>query len=57
MIPATSSGMRREERLKENLGAAELVLSENEFGEIEQALSNIVIYGNRTDEDIAKLRE
>lgn len=50
-------GMRKEERLKENFGAAEISLTDNEFNEIEKALSNIVIHGNRTDEDIAKLRE
>lgn len=50
-------GMRKETRLKENFGAAEISLSELEFVEIEKALSNITIHGNRTDEDIAKLRE
>ena len=50
-------GMRKEERLKENFGAAEITLTENEFDKIEKALSNIAIHGNRTDEDIAKLRE
>lgn len=50
-------GMRKEERLKENFGAAEIGLTDNEFNEIEKALSNIVIHGNRTDEDIARLRE
>lgn len=49
-------GMRKEERLKENFGAAEIALTEKEFDEIEKALSNITIHGNRTDEDIAKLR-
>lgn len=49
-------GMRKEERLKENFGAAEITLTEKEFDEIEKALANITIHGNRTDEDIAKLR-
>lgn len=49
-------GMRKEEWLKENFGAAEIALTEKEFDEIEKALFNITIYGNRTDEDIAKLR-
>lgn len=49
-------GMRKEERLKENFGAAEIALTEKEFDEIEKALSNITIHGNRTDEDIAKLQ-
>lgn len=50
-------GMRHEERLTENLGAADVELTEREYQEIEAALSRITIYGNRTDEDIAKLRE
>lgn len=50
-------GMRKEARLKENFRAAEIGLTDEEFDEIEKALSNIVIYGNRTDKDIAKLRE
>lgn len=45
-------GMRKDERIIENLGAAEVVLSENEFNAIEQELSKIEIFGNRTDEDI-----
>lgn len=35
----------------------EICLTEREFDEIEKELSHIVIYGNRTDADIAKLRE
>ena len=50
-------GMRKEEGLKENLGSAEITLTEKEFDEIEKALSNITIHGNRTDEEITKLRE
>lgn len=50
-------GMRKEERLKENFGAAEITLTEKEFDEIEKALANITIHGNRTDEDIRKLRQ
>ncbi|WP_024735566.1 aldo/keto reductase [Enterocloster asparagiformis] len=50
-------GMRKKEGLKENLGSAEITLTEKEFDEIEKALSNITIHGNRTDEEIAKLRE
>ena len=49
-------GMRKEQRLKENFGAAEIILSDKEFSDIEQALSAITIHGNRTDEDIAKLK-
>ncbi len=50
-------GMRKEERLKENLESAEITFTEKEFDEIEKALSYITIHGNRTDEDIAKLQE
>ena len=42
---------------RKNFGAAEIILIEKEFNEIEKALSNITIHGNRADEDIAKLRE
>lgn len=50
-------GMRRDERLVENFEAADVVLTEEEYGAIEKALSQITVYGNRTDADIAKLRE
>lgn len=49
-------GMRTDARLEENLGAASVTLTAEEFLAIETALSRIKIYGNRTDEDIAKLR-
>ena len=49
-------GSRKWDRIKENLGAADVLLSEEEFNKIETALSRIEIHGNRTDEDIAKLR-
>lgn len=49
-------GMRSEARLKENLGAASVILTAEEYQAIETALSHIRIHGNRTDEDIAKLR-
>ena len=48
-------GMRSTERIRENLGAAEVRLTEGEFSRIEDELSKIAIHGNRTDEDIAKL--
>lgn len=50
-------GMRTDARLVENFGAASVTLTAEEFRAIETALSRITIYGNRTDEDIAKLRE
>lgn len=49
-------GSRKPERIQENLGAADIELSDGEYHQIEQELSKIKIYGNRTDEDIAKLR-
>lgn len=48
-------GMRSESRIRENLGAANIELTDAEFNEIEKALAGIKIYGNRTDTDIAKL--
>jgi aryl-alcohol dehydrogenase-like predicted oxidoreductase len=49
-------GSRKIERIKENLGAADVELTEEEFERIEAELAKIEILGNRTDEDIAKLR-
>ncbi len=49
-------GMRKMERIRENLGAADVLLTAVEFERIESALAKIEIHGNRTDEDIAKLR-
>lgn len=49
-------GMRSMERIRENFGAADVTLTDEEFQHIETALAEIRIYGNRTDEDIAKLR-
>lgn len=48
-------GMRKEERVRENLGAADINLTDGEFAAIEKELAKITIHGNRTDEDIAKL--
>ncbi len=50
-------GMRRIERLKENLGAAIITLSKEEYDSLEKGLSTIAIHGNRTDEAIARLHE
>lgn len=50
-------GMRTPERIRENLGAADMVLTQAEYEQIEAALSKIGIHGNRTDADIAKLRD
>ena len=48
-------GMRSDARILENLGAAEVPLTDDEYAAMNEALSHITIYGNRTDEDIAKL--
>lgn len=48
-------GMRKEERVLENLGASDVALTSEEFDALERALSNITIYGNRTDKDIERL--
>ncbi|MBP2078062.1 aldo/keto reductase [Oceanobacillus polygoni] len=50
-------GMRKLNRIKENLGAAKLELTDDEYRQIEEELANFVIHGNRTDEDIAKLKD
>ena len=50
-------GSRRKERIAENLGAADLDLTDDEFTRIEAALAAIEIHGNRTDRDIARLRD
>ena len=48
-------GMRRDERLKENFGAADVVLSKDELAALEEALSKIKIHGDRKDSDIIKM--
>jgi hypothetical protein len=45
------------ERIEEDLGAADVDLTDEEFTHIETELAKITIHGNRTDEDIAKLRD
>ena len=49
-------GMRKVERMKENFGAADVVLADKEFEALEEALAKIEVHGNRTDEDIFKLK-
>ena len=48
-------GMRRDERLKENFGAADVVLDKDELAALEKALAKITIHGDRKDSDIQKL--
>lgn len=48
-------GMRRDERLKENFGAADVELTGAELAELEVALAKVTIHGDRKDSDIKKL--
>ncbi len=48
-------GMRKDERIKENLGAAEIVLNDAEYQQLTDELNKLKIFGDRKDEDIAKL--
>jgi len=50
-------GARTTERIEENLSAADVELAPGELDVLEQELAKIPIHGNRTDEDIMKLRE
>ena len=50
-------GSRKIEWIDENLCAADVDLTADELARIEGELSQVSIHGNRTDEDIAKLRE
>lgn len=45
-------GSRKDERIRENLGSADVVLTAEEFSGLEAELLKIEIHGNRTDEDI-----
>ena len=45
------------ERIEENLGAAEVELTEGESVRIKAELAKITIHGNCTDEDTARLRQ
>ena len=48
-------GMRKEERIKENLGAAEIELADEEYSALNEELSKIKIHGTRDGKDIKKL--
>ena len=47
-------GTRSLERLKENTSSANIVLTENELNDINEALSKIVIYGDRYSKEYAE---
>jgi len=49
-------GSRNATRIAENMGAAAVELTNEEYTKIEAELAKIQIHGSRTDEDIAKLR-
>lgn len=48
-------GMRKEERIVENLGAADVELTDDEYARLNEALSHVVIHGTRDGKDIRKL--
>lgn len=48
-------GMRREERVVENLGAAGIELSDDEYNRLNAELAKIEIHGSRSGKDIQKL--
>lgn len=50
-------GMRSDARIAENLGAAGVTLSDAEYDALTAALDRMVVYGERTDEQIAELSE
>ena len=48
-------GMRKEERIIENLGAADIELTADEYAALNDELAKIKIHGTRDNKDIAKL--
>lgn len=50
-------GMRSDARIAENLGAADVELTDEEYNALNTALNTLTVYGNRTDEQIAELGE
>lgn len=48
-------GMRKEERIVENLGAAEVALSAEEYAALNEELAKITIHGDRDGKDIKKM--
>ena len=48
-------GMRKDTRIRENLGAADVVLTDDEYKQLTDELNKLEVFGDRKDEDIAKL--
>lgn len=48
-------GMRSDARIVENLGAADVSLTDTEYAALTELLDGMQVYGDRKDEDIAKL--
>lgn len=48
-------GMRRDERIVENLGAADIELSADEYDRLNAELAKLEIHGSRSEKDIQKL--
>lgn len=47
--------MRSDARIVENLGAADVSLTDTEYAALTELLDGMQVYGDRKDEDIAKL--
>lgn len=50
-------GMRSDARIKENLGAADISLTDTEYKELTNELNKLEVHGKRTDEEISQLGE
>ena len=48
-------GMRNDARIKENLGAADIELTDSEYDLLTSELNKLKVHGERTDEQIAQL--
>ena len=50
-------GMRSDARIKENLGAADIELTDSEYDLLTSEIHKLKVHGERTDEQIAQLGE
>ena len=50
-------GMRSDAKIKENLSAAKIVLSDSEYDLLNTELNKLIVHGEKTDEQIAQLGE